>query len=213
VHHSHAEVACPIRDAATTTTRGVNVMVGYQVSDATPIAPTAGNYATELDLEQFKEQFLPRGSAAGGLYRMNHEILSRNTNKAAVPDGGRALSRYAMRNGHPTAYAFKDSRVYKLHDPLATLTTGGFIEHESEGEFPLTSANNGVPLDCVFLGVWAFQLREDDGAVLGKLPYLYFNVRIVYDVEWYAPAAGASAPVGAASGAGAGLDPNFPAGA
>lgn len=208
VHGSTAEVTAEIRDTSANTVNAVNVMVGCSVSDGVPATPTAGGYDTELTLDRYKLRNLPRGTTGGGFYRFHHNKLSRNTAGTMVSSAAGNLNKWVGGAQGPTAYHFKDKRSYHLEDPLATLTTGGMIEHEAEGEFPLTSAYNNVPIDGMFLGVWAFSLPMDAAAVK-PLPYTYFNVSIIYDVEWYAPIE-MPAPSSAAAGVQAGLDAAMP---
>lgn len=155
---------------------------------------------------------MPRGTVNGGCYRMNHDTISRSASTGGE-FGAAGASRlpYASHKHQPAgAFQFSDTRHYQLHDPLATLTSGGLIEHEAEGQFPLTSAIDNVPQDNVFLGCWAFAL-PDTAAALRPLPYIYWTVKIIFDVEWYAPASGVPAPSTGMTGVGAGLDATGPA--
>lgn len=210
VHGSHVEVTAEIRDTSANTVNAVNTMVGCIVSDAVPATPVLGGYNTEILLERYKLANMPRGTTGGGIYRFNHNKLARSTVGNGIQGAGGNLNQWVTGASGPTSYYFTDKRDYHLDDPLATLNSGGFIEHEYEGEFPLTAAYNAVPVDGMFLGVFAFSLPEDNVAAPGKpLPYIYIKVNIIYDVEWYAPV-GIPAPSTAPTGAGAGLDATLP---
>lgn len=208
VHHAQVEVTAEVRDSSAITVNAENVMVGCSITDGVPASPNAGAYDSELGTANYKLRYMPRGTTGGGIYRFNHNKLARSTVGNGVPGAGGSINRYAGRAQGPTAYRFKDRRSFKLDDPLATLTTGGFIEHEQEGEFPLTAAYNATPIDNMFLGCWAYSLPMDNVSVK-PLPYIYWTVQMVLDVEWYAPV-GIPAATTAAAGAGAGLDAAMP---
>lgn len=203
VHGSKVEIKATIRDSTAIATDACNVMLGVGVSDYVLIA-AATNWDTELLLERYKLTQMPRGTSFGGLYRMSHKIVSRNTAATAVAVGAANLDRYVSRAQGPCGFYFTDNRRYHLDDPLATLVTGGMIEHEYNGEYPLTAPYNNTPLDNVFATIWAFSLPDTNAAAL-PLPTIYWTVNIIYDVEWYAPT-GVAAPQAAAAGAGAGID-------
>lgn len=206
VHGSKVSVEASIRDESAVTVNAGNIIMGCSVSDYVPASPATGVYDTELTLEQHKLRYMPRGASAnGGLYRMNYTKASRSNAGLGFSGIGQSINYKTRRGAAMGGFAFKDKRRYKLHDPLATLTTGGFLEHEQEGEFPLTGAAGATPIDNVFMGCWAFSILQNNETVQ-PLPYVYWTVRIVMDVEWYAPIGGVAAPSTAAAGAGAGLD-------
>lgn len=164
-------------------------MFGCTVSDGVPATPVA-NFDTELKLERYKLLYLPRGTTAGGIYRFHHNKMARNSAGTGVSSAGGSLNKWVSSAQGPTAFRFKDVRKYHLHDPLATLGTGGFIEHEAAGEFPLTAAVGTVPDDSMFCGIWAFSLPDTTTTLTASalpMPYTYVQVQIIMDVEWYAP--------------------------
>lgn len=189
VHGSQVEVTAEIRDSNTAATTALNQMFGCTVSDGVPATPVA-NFDTELKLERYKLLYLPRGTTAGGIYRFHHNKMARNTAGTGISSASGSLNRWVKNATGPTAYYFKDNRRYHLHDPLATLGTGGFIEHEGSGELPLTSAVGAVPDDSMFLGIWAFSLPDTTATLTASalpMPWTYVQVQLILDVEWYAP--------------------------
>lgn len=200
VHGSTVLVEASIRDASATTVNAANCVLGCSVSDYVPIRPGLGNYDGELELERFRLEHMPRGTSQGGLYRMNHTLVSRGVNGTGYNTLGQAgHTRPRFRNMQGGAFTFRDRRGYKLHDPLATNEVGGLIEHEQEGQYPLTGAIGGNPQDNIFLGCWGFSTGQNNAA-LQPLPYVYWTVRIVMDVEWYSPFNGVAPPISAAAG-------------
>jgi len=186
VHGHHAVVSAQQRDNSNVTANSISAMVGCTVADAIPSDPV-GNWDTESKFQAYKLINMPRGSGAGGIYRMYSNICSRNTTGFAVPASGANANRYTARSWNgPTQFAFRDKRVYPKYDPMAAYVDGALIPHPQDGRFPLTAASTGVPLDGMFLQVWAWSIPINASTIL-PLPYTHTQVEITYDVEFYSP--------------------------
>jgi len=186
VHGHNAVVSAQQRDTSAVTVNAVNAMVGCTVADAIPSDPV-GNWDTESTFQAYKLINMPRGSGAGGIYRMYSNICCRNTSGVAVPASGSNLSKYASKgwNG-PTQFAFQDKRTYPKYDPMAAYVDGALIPHPQDGRFPMTASTTGVPLDGMFLQVWSWSIPINASTFL-PLPYTHYQVEITYDVEFYSP--------------------------
>jgi len=204
VHGSEVQVTMSVRDTTAVATDSVNQICGCVVTDFIPGTPTAAGFDSEELIEKYRIQNTVRGTASGGLYRLNYRKVSANASGVGFASAGLATM-WGKKNENAGAYHFTDKRRYKLDDPLAIAISGGMIEHEADGEFPLTSAISGNPLDVVYLNVFAFSIGQDNGNAL-PLRYTYVTTLITYDVEWYAPNSGVPTYSTAESGTGTTID-------
>jgi len=204
VHGSETQVTMSIRDTTAVATDAVNQICGCTVTDFIPSSPTVAGFDSEELIEKYRMQNTVRGTASGGLYRLNYRKVGVNASGIGYASAGLSTI-WGKKIENAGVYHFTDKRKYQPGDPLALTTAGGLIEYPQYGQFPLTSAAGENPVDCVYLNVFAFGMGQDNGNVL-PLRYTYVTTLITYDVEWYAPDVGPAAPSTATADAGTTVD-------
>lgn len=203
VHESEVKVTMSIRDTTAVTTDAINQICGCVITDFIPASPTTAGYDSEELIEKYRIQNTVRGTASGGIYRLNYIKCAGNTGGTGYPSSGSATL-YGNRK-NPGVFFFKDKRKYKMGEPLAMAIAGAQIMHPYNQEFPLSSAVGENPLDCIYLSVFGIALGQDDTAQK-PLRMTYVTTTITYDVEWYAPNKGVPTYDTATAAAGTTID-------
>lgn len=169
VHNSLFKAQFRVRDNSAVNFRATNVAVGICWNSMDGTTPPLTSFDT---INELRRRSLQRFQGE----RFKWRQVVRNPTTAALNAG----------NGRGGGMNIKPFKLFTRNSAFPMDAPYGRVHIGGEDPYGMTSDIAGTPLEERYVNIFAISL-EDSGVFAWPLPYIYVDITVWYDVEFYAP--------------------------